>query len=52
MRQDETELDAAGYGDLERTNFAVIDHGSYLSGCTFDFEMMQPEPPYVLRRRS
>src|SRR5512143_2182453 len=32
MRQDETELDAAGYGELERADFAVIDHGRERAG--------------------
>jgi hypothetical protein len=32
MRQDETELNAAGYGELECADLAVIDHGSERAG--------------------
>ena len=31
--------------------FHIAGHGSHLSVCTFDFEMMQPKHAAVLRRR-
>src|SRR5690242_14412259 len=32
MREDETELDAAGHGELERADLAIIDHGRERAG--------------------
>src|SRR5512139_1566287 len=32
MREDETELNAAGYGELERADLAIVDHGRERAG--------------------
>ncbi len=32
MRQDETEFDAAGYGELEGADLTVVDHGGKRAG--------------------
>src|ERR1044071_2068977 len=52
MRQDETELDAAGYGELERADFAVINHGRERTGAlgTVVALLQQRKHPLAQRR--